>query len=414
MPTKIDERTVKTAPAPAKGARTFWDSEVKGFGFRVFAATPRHPGGARSFFLDYRVDGAERRLTIGDYPTWSALAARHEAKDLRKRVDGGGDPAREKREKREAPDVGMLAERYRVEHLPGKAETSQTNDWAMIVNEILPVLGKRKVADIHHNDIVALHKRITASGRPVRANRVIAVASKMFSLSLLPLAGETKPWRDAAMGNPCRGLSRNREEGKERFFSPAELAAISDALHEYGDAPAADCLRLLMLSGARPAEALRARWDEFDEVGVWVKPAASVKQRRLHRAPLSPAATEMIERLRLTRADGAEFVFPFAGQPRKKLNKAWAFVRARAGLKASDRVYDMRHSFASVGAGGGLSLQIIGKLLGHTVARTTERYAHLSGDVLAEAAAKIGNVIAGAGKGDNGVITLKRGRSNGP
>jgi hypothetical protein len=79
MPTKIDERVVKTAPAPAKGAVTVWDSDIKGFGLRVFAPTRRHPDGARSFFLNYRVGGVERRHTIGDFPCWSALAARHEA-----------------------------------------------------------------------------------------------------------------------------------------------------------------------------------------------------------------------------------------------------------------------------------------------------------------------------------------------
>ena len=95
MPTKLDERIVKATPAPAKGAITIWDSDVKGFGLRVYAPTRRHPGGARSFFVDYRAAGVERRHTIGDYPTWSALAARHEGKALRKRVDQGEDPARE-------------------------------------------------------------------------------------------------------------------------------------------------------------------------------------------------------------------------------------------------------------------------------------------------------------------------------
>src|ERR1700674_1219130 len=186
MPIKLDERVVRTAKAPAKGADTIWDSEVKGFGLRVFAPTRRNPEGARSFFINYRSAGVERRLTIGDFPVWSALTARNGAKALRKRVDSGEDPAREKREAREAPTVKDLAERYRREHLPRKAPSSRKADWAMIEREILPV----------------------------RANRVIAVASKMFALSLLPMAGESEPWRDAAMGNPCKGITRNQEEGR--------------------------------------------------------------------------------------------------------------------------------------------------------------------------------------------------------
>ena len=71
------------------------------------------------------------------------------------------------------------------------------------------------------------------------------------------------------------------------------------------------------------------------------------------------------------------------------------------GRPASARtraLYDLRHTFASVGAGGGLSLPIIGRLLGHTQPRTTQRYAHLADDPLREAAEKITTVITGAGK----------------
>jgi integrase len=407
MPTKLDERTVRTAKAPAKGALSIWDSEVKGFGLRVFAPTRRNPEGARSFFVNYRSAGIERRLTIGDFPVWSALAARNEAKSLHKRIDSGEDPARERREAREAPTVADLAERYRREHLPRKAPSSRKADWAMIEREILPVLGERKVAGIHFGDMAALHRGITASGRQVRANRVLSVASKMFALSLKPMAGEDAPWRDAAQGNPVRGIERNREEGRERFFSSAELAALTDALAEH-DTPAADCLRLIMLTGARPGEAMRARWSEFDEPGYWSKPSAHTKQRKVHRVPLSPAAGELIDKLRRKRADDV-FVFPgrAKGRPLRELRGVWGQVTRAAGLENA-LVYTLRHSFASVGAGGGLSLQIIGKLLGHTVARTTERYAHLSGNVLEEAAAKIGDAIAGAGKESGNVVNLPR------
>ena len=59
------------------------------------------------------------------------------------------------------------------------------------------------------------------------------------------------------------------------------------------------------------------------------------------------------------------------------------------------RLYDLRHSFASIGAAGGLSLPIIGKLLGHTRTPTTARYAHLADDPLREATERIGRAITG-------------------
>jgi integrase len=411
MPFKIDERAVKTTKAPAKGDNTIWDSEVKGFGLRVFAPTRRNPEGARSFFLNYRVAGRERRCTIGDFPVWSALAARNEAKALRKRIDQGEDPASQRREVREAPTVADLAERYRREHLPGKAPRSQAGDLAMIKNDILPVIGDRKVAGVHYGDIKQLHERITARAA-VHANRVLAVMSTMFELSLRPMAGEDAAWRDQAQGNPCRGVKRNQEQGKERFFSATEILALTDALTAYGDTSASNCLRLIMLTGARPGEAMRATWAEFAEPGFWDKPSAHTKQRRRHRIPLSPGATEFVERLRAKGGRESDaFVFPGQkkGTPLTEIRTAWEAVARAAGVTDA-RAYDLRHTFASIGAGGGLSLQIIGRLLGHTKAATTQRYAHLADDPLREAAAKIGAVIAGAGKDAGNVVTLpKRG-----
>jgi integrase len=346
---------------------------------------------------------------------WSASAARERAKELRKLIDAGHDPAGEKCERREAPTIQDLIDRYIVEHLPTKTEGPvRQSDEKRMLAEIGKQLGRHtKVTAIHDGDIKKMHMDFTASGRPVRANRILAVASKMFSLSLTSMAGENRPWRDAAMGNPCKGVPRNREEAKERFFNQTELAAISDALAAYPGQTSADCIRLIMLTGCRPGEAMLAAWNQFHaEPGYWIKPSAHTKQRKAHKLPLSPAAIELVDRLRKARAEGSTWMFPshIAGEPIKALWHVWHFVRDRAGLGADARVYDLRHTFASVGAGGGLSLPIIGRLLGHTQVRTTQRYAHLGDDPLREAADKIGAVIAGAGKAGAKVLAIK-GRS---
>src|ERR1700722_6707783 len=105
MAEKLTNDLIQAIGAPATGAITLWDNEPKarGFGVRIFAATKQNPAGVRSFFINYRIDGIERRHTIGKFPTWSAVAARAEAQDLRKRIDRGEDPANEKRERRGGP-----------------------------------------------------------------------------------------------------------------------------------------------------------------------------------------------------------------------------------------------------------------------------------------------------------------------
>ena len=194
-----------------------------------------------------------------------------------------------------------------------------------------------------------MHRRVTEARGPVRANRVLTICSKMFSLSLSSRQGENTPWRNQAQGNPCKGIERNHEEGRERFFSQAELAAITNALAHYPGV-AADCVRLIMLTGCRPAEAMHAEWPEFDkEPGFWVKPSAHVKQRKVHRLPLSPPAIELINRLRAKRA--GKWVFPgdIADEPLKALWHVWAFVRKETGLGKDARLYDLRHTFMICG-----------------------------------------------------------------
>lgn len=405
MTVKLTRGVVGSIRAPAKGTKLLRDSEVMGFGVRFQAATKRSPEGVRSFFFNYHVGGQERRIAIGQYPTWSCDAARERAKELRREVDRGGDPAVEKRERREAPTVADLAERYRTGHLLTKSKKSQKEDWRIIETKILPKLRNRKVAEVHYGDMAALHKSITDAGTPIRANRVLAVASKMFSVSLKPMEGEARAWRTADVGNPCKGIVKNPEEGRERFYSTAELAAIGDALNEYRGQAAADCVRFVMLTGARPQEARYATWDQVDkEPGIWVKPSSHTKQRKVHRVPLSPPALELIERRRKERGE-SPYIFPGRKGPIDNLQRIWKFVVKRTGLKNS-RPYDLRHSFASLAAAGGSSLLVIGKLLGHANPKTTQRYVHLFDDPLREATTKIGATITQERRAQ--VISIKR------
>ena len=410
-PVKLSNKFVAGLPP----GQMWWDddSRATGFGVRSYA------GGGKSFFIDYRIDSTQRRFTIGPFPRWSAEAARERAKELRRQIDRGHDPAGNKRERREAPTIQDLIDRYIDDHLPKRSgAAARITDEKRMLAEIGKHLGKHtKVTDVHGGDIAEMHRKITesvgrgAKPRRVRANRILTVASKMFSLALVPRAGETLPWRHAVLGNPCKGVERNVEEGRERFFSALELAAISDALAEYPGV-AADCVRLIMLTGCRPLEALEATWTEFDaEPSYWIKPSSHTKQRKVHKLPLSPAAIELVDRLRGKRK--GQWVFPGdkPGEHLAALWHVWHFVRKRTGLGRDARVYDLRHSFASIGAGGGLSLPIIGRLLGHTQSRTTQRYAHLADDPLREAATKITTAIIKARKPGGPVVPLRGERS---
>jgi integrase len=410
MAEKLTETLLKGLTPPARGERYVYDAELTGFAVKLFAPTKANPKGARTFVLVYRRNGALRRFRIGSWPEWSVTAARAEAKEIRQRVDRGEDPVRERLERREAPTMVDLAERYEREHLPRKSPQSQHDDGVMVGHILKHIGSDRRVADVHHGDIVALHRAITDSGHPVLANRTVACASRMFSLALKPMAGEDRPWRDHAQGNPCKGIERNPEQARERFLSPAEIAAVVEGLDAYGRTSAADCIRLIMLTGCRPGEAMLATWEQFDaQPGFWIKPSSHTKQRKEHRLPLSAPALQLIADVRSLRGEikPDDHVFPgqIPGQPLQQLRTCWDAVCQHAGLSGV-RIYDLRHTFAATGAGGGLSLPLIGRLLGHTQHRTTMRYAHLADDPLREAADKIASAITKAGKGGK-VVRLR-------
>lgn len=381
--------------SPAKGNKVYYDSEHRGLGLRVTAA------GARSFILNYRTrSGHERRLTIGQWPAWTVAAARAEAAELRQRIDRGEDPLKAVEEERAAPTVADLCIRYEEEHLPKKRPSSQRDDKAMIRRHVLPALKHHKVAEVAYSDVEGLHRKITKGGAPYQANRVLALLSKMFALSI------RWGWR---ADNPAKGVDRNQETRRTRYLSGQELGRLTAALAEHEDQQAANIIRLLLLTGARRGEVMAARWDQFElATGVWTKPGATTKQKTEHRVPLSAPARQLLAGLQAAAGDGAsEYVFPGRGGKgyRVELKDDWAALCNAAGI-AGARMHDLRHTYASVLASAGLSLPVIGALLGHSQPATTARYSHLFDDPLRAATERVGAIVTGHGKPSADVVNL--------
>jgi integrase len=356
---------------------------VRGFGLRVTAA------GARAFILNYRSAGQERRLTIGAFPTWGVSLARAEARELRVRIDRGEDPLAERIALREAPTVRDLADRYIDEYLPKKRPSSAGNDRSMLRDWVLPALGTRKVASIRPSDVEALHGKITRGRKPIQANRVLALLSKMFALAI--------KW-EYRSDNPCKGaVDRNPENKRKRYLSTSEIARLSLALGESKDWQAANAIRLLLLTGARRGEVEGAKWSEFDLDGAsWSKPASTTKQKSDHLVPLSAPAMVLLNDIGPGQPD--EYLFGVrAGHV--DLRNGWVAVRKAAGLE-DVRLHDLRHTFASILVSAGSTLPLIGALLGHSNPATTNRYAHLMLDPQRAAAERVGAIVGAAGSGD--------------
>ena len=194
--------------------------------------------------------------------------------------------------------------------------------------------------------------------------------------------------------NPAARLTRFKERSRERFLTSDELARLGDALVAATIDPfAIAAIRLLILTGARLREILHARWEHVDfERGIIFLPDSKTGKKPVF---LNAAALAILADM--PRLDGSPHVFPGKkdGVPRDGLDRPWSAVRKAAGLDGL-RIHDLRHSFASIGAGASLGLPVIGKLLGHTQAATTARYAHLANDPVRQAVETIGATISAA------------------
>ena len=385
MAEKLTDKRVRALQAPASGNRITYDTEVKGYGLRITAA------GAKAFVLNYRIGGRERRYTIGSYPDWSAAAAREEARRLKRQVDQGQDPMGERHAERAAPTVAELAARYLEEHAVRKVQRAQKDDWAMLEKIVLPAIGRLKVYEVRHEDIDQLHRDISRT-RPIRANRVAQLLSKMFSLAVR--------WEYRA-DNPVKGIHRNPEPKRARYLSGEELQRLTFALAIHPNQTSANVIRLLLLTGARRGEMLNATWDQFDlEAGVWTKSSAHTKQKKEHRVPLSAPVLQLLSEMKAN-AGPSPYIFPgrVPGESLKEIKNFWARLCKQAGI-TDCRIHDLRHTYASILASAGLSLPIIGALLGHTQPNTTARYSHLFDDPLREATERVGALVTGLGSGE--------------
>lgn len=406
-----------------------WDTDLPGFGLRVRAT------GAMTWVAQYRAGtgrGAPtRRLTLGAVS--DALppeAARKLAKAALGKAATGQDPASEKTEKRTGLTVSDLADAFLERHVDTKRKAGTAEFYRGILDtHVRPSIGTKRAIDVTRKDVGELHHRLSEKrkvkgeddrertiGGPIVANRVVAVLGAMFAW-----AGKVALIDEGH--NPVARVEKYREEGRERFLTPDEIERLGAALREaettglpyevddskpkakhfakpenrrvvYGP-HVVGAVRLLMFTGCRLREILNLEWDHVDlSRGLLLLPDSKTGKKAVVLS--APAASVIAGLPRVGRYVIAGETAGTDGEvPRHDLKKPWSRITARAGL-AGLRLHDLRHTFASVGAGANLGLPVIGKLLGHAQPSTTAKYAHLAVDPMKRAADLIARQIAEA------------------
>lgn len=403
---KLTKRVVDQA-SPEATRYIIFDEDVMGLGLRV------SPNGTKTWILEYRPGTGgrqvnKRRLKLGAVGTITPDEARRLAKQKLYAITNGADPAREQSEDRASKILSEIIDAYLTDHALAKRKPRTAEHYRDVLQRIVePALGGRKANAIQHTDIANLHLKWRRT--PSQANRMLAIVSSMYGFAakrnMVPVGY-----------NPARGVEKYPEKGRERFLTSEELAALGDALREAEtigiewevdeSAPtskhvpkvnrrtilaphAVAAIRLLMFTGARLREILHLKWTEVDlERGLLLLPDSKTGRKPIYLNAAAIAILADLQRIGtyVVAGDNPE-------APRADLKRPWQLIARRAGL-IGVRLHDLRHTFASFGAGLGLGLPIIGKLLGHAHSSTTERYAHLHNDPIRRASGEIGKRIA--------------------
>ena len=380
---RVTKRNVDAVEADGAKPAFLWDDALRGFGVKAL------PSGAKKYIVKYRTNGGgrnatQRWLNLGSHGQLTAEQARQLAQQALAAIARGEDPQAAKVLARNAMTFADLWQRFATQHLSMRKPKTRYDYEGLWRDVLQPRMGAMVVDRISFSDVDRLHKSM--SKVPYRANRALALISSLFTLAEM---WEIRP----ASSNPCKHVARFKEIPRNRFLNGEELRGLGQAMREMEvsgelSPSAANAVRLLLLTGARLNEILAAEWQ-------WVDRARSILTLPGAKTIYLSEASLLVISAQFELSGVGQYLFPGSGLGGRMINlrKPWTRICERAGL-VGVRLHDLRHTAASVAVGQGESLPVIGRLLGHSQAQTTQRYAHVDANPALRAANAIGQVMA--------------------
>ena len=389
---KITKATITAAEVTGSRYK-IQDKTLPGF-FLLVGAT-----GSMTYYVRYRTeDGIQRDYKLGRPETMTPDQARKDARQVLASVDQGKDPGAARHKRRAAPNLGDLAKRYMEEH--GSSKRSGHNDEILWRLHLLPSMGKTRVQRLSHEEVKRFHSNHPL---PSTANRALEVLSKAMDLA--------KDWGWLEGDNPCARIKAHPEVKRKRYLSTEELERLRAVLEDWTDKDPeavrwrfAQMIRLLLLTGARLRNIMEARWEWLSWNGcVMTVPLTHHKTGEQTQDDLvihlSEPAMRILHELKEHNPE-SPWIIPSSKpeQPLSGHRKMWLAMLddAEIGLHSRWgllRIHDLRHSFASFALSSGMSLGIVGQLLGHQSQQSTSRYAHLMQDAAQQAVGQVGQLV---------------------
>ncbi len=351
---------------PVDRPTMFRDSQMRGFG------AIKHPSGKISFYIQYTIDGRQRRMTVGTYGPLMVEQARKQAQKLLGMAETGIDPAEARRAKREEPTLNEWAEEYLSRKRHELKHPRMVEYYLGLARERL---GRKKLSAITSTDVSALLHGLADRGKTnATANQAFAALRGCLNDAIR---------HGVIHHNPAAKIKKLPDpKPRDRVLSDDEMARLLAAIENDPDPFVRAAFTILIETGCRLGELLNARWDDFDlDQGIWKLP-----ETKAGRTQYIPLPSPLVILLR-TLPRAGDYVIPgrYPGKPRNDgLKKPWARLRAEAGLPDA-RIHDLRRTFG-LRVARKHGLHVASKLLRHSSTAVTEsHYAPLGIEPLREA-----------------------------
>ena len=388
MREKLTDKRLQAIKPPAEGYLEVWDVGLPGFGVRV------SPKGRKTFICKTRVDGKQRRYSVGTYPAKSLAKGRDDARAIMDQAANGVDyreqqqAERRERELKKRDTFGAVAEAFIEEYAKAKGLRTWRDMQQYLDRDVLPQWRDRPVHEIQRRDVKELLRQ-KAKTSPASANKVLEVVRRTFNWAMDEEIVDHNP--------ALRMVAPAPKVERERVLTDTELRLfwIASGQQSY---PFGPLHRLACLTAQRRGEVAAMRWSEVDmEAGTWTLPGTTAKGGVGHLVPLSPLAIEQLQACpRL-----GEFVFPSPHSSRpadqrtegerpvsgfskakRRLDKLMADQAEREGMGAPAewRVHDLRRTAATRMRGLGADRLTVSKVLNHSEAGVTRIYDRFSMD----------------------------------
>lgn len=389
--TKITTRLVESLKAGESAS----DTHLPGYHVRCQKK-------AKIYFVRKYANGQRHFITISEHAVLGLTEkkARIKAQEIITTIHQGANPTYERAKKKNTPTINEYAEHFFNTH-GKKLKPTTLRDYKSIHKTHLmkTKIGLLKLDKLTRGDLASIHAKMHEKKRT--ANKVLQLLSSFYreasDSGIIPEGY-----------NPTKGIKHYKIEARQNFLSENEIEKIGLALQQAEDDGSENpfaiaAIRLLIYTGARLNEILSLRWTWVDlERGHLNLPDSKSGRKVIH---LSPPALELLSKLPKLKDNPFVIVGLKPGTHWVNLRKPWERIKQKAEIQPNTapdgsiqhiRIHDIRHSYAALAASNGASLPIIGALLGHKQAATTQRYAHLANDPLKKANDEIGKRAAKA------------------